>query len=403
MENVTWVELNEWVDPSQKILFFAAPLIVLQNVENLDIYESNVTVLQKLLQNIETGFENEYERYVLDIRYHEIDVDDTIFILLLRSITEKHELKQCTLKLDCTQSLDFYTEFQDAMIMNCLLNNEECNTQHKYVNVLLQLQRIQNSVESFKFTKWGGTYSIGTIRIQPITLTCNLNPIGWGNSRSPRGINRQWRKKDNPPKIIEKNVTLSDECWDLHHFSIDKNDRGLCRLTGTRLPCTYEIGDILVGLKCEYDFVQRSILPFNVNCVNDIICLSVTNFTLDEVYRLLLLPSLVTVIIMKPHDFENYMKGRCLKDWKFFISRRELREWPWGPGGEWYISEIEEGCKQKINSVLEHVHGVPIQFHDLHDVLDLLVMHTDNSDNSDFDDSMVYCNQRIYRSLITGK
>jgi hypothetical protein len=120
-------------------------------VENLDIYESNVTVLQKLLQNIETGFEN--ERYVLDIQYHEIDVDDTIFILLLRSITEKHELKQCTLKLDCTQSLDFYTEFQDAMIMNCLLNNEECNTQHKYVNVLLQLQRIQNSVESYKFTK----------------------------------------------------------------------------------------------------------------------------------------------------------------------------------------------------------------------------------------------------------
>jgi hypothetical protein len=65
--------------------------------------------------------------------------------------------------------------------------------------------------------------------------------------------------------------------------------------------------------------------------------------------------------------------------------------------------EIEEGCKEKINSVLEHAHGVPIQFHDLHDVLDLLVMHTDNSDNSNFDDSMVYYDQRIYRSLISGK
>jgi hypothetical protein len=134
--------------------------------------------------------------------------------------------------------------------------------------------------------------------------------------------------------------------------------------------CTYEIDDILVGVNC-------------LNSVNDTICLTVTNFTLDEVYRLLLLPSLVAVNIMKPYDFENYKKGRCLQELKFFVSKREFREWSSGPGGEWYTSEIEEECEEKMNSVLEHAHGVPIQFHDLHDVVDLLVMFTNNSDNSD--------------------
>jgi hypothetical protein len=137
------------------------------------------------------------------------------------------------------------------------------------------------SVESYILHKyWGGTYST-TSGLKHAFHEEGDQQEKTYNTSPPRWANRQWREFNNPAQSIKTKVTLSDKCWDLHPFFIDENDRGLC---------TYEIDNILVGVRC-------------LNSVNDTICLIVTDFTLDEVYRLLLLPSLVTVNIMKPYDF----------------------------------------------------------------------------------------------------